>query len=202
MTLIAPPRRIHIIGNSGSGKSTLAARLANLIEAPVVELDALNWEPGWVGLNETNPAEFERRIRNATSGDAWVVAGSYSGFAKRLFWPRVECVIWLDFPASVLVWRVLRRSWRRWRTRELLWGTNRERFLPQLAVWSKKSLVWWILSQQRRRRREMRVAMLDPQWAHIRFLRLASAGEIDALAASFMKTWTQSLQEGTNLYHH
>lgn len=76
------PRRLHVIGNSGSGKSTLAARLAGIVSAPVVELDALNWEPGWVGLNETDPAEFERRIGAATAGDAWIVAGSYSRFAK------------------------------------------------------------------------------------------------------------------------
>lgn len=76
------PRRFHVIGNSGSGKSTLATRLAGMISAPVVELDALNWEPGWVGLNETDPAEFERRIGAATAGDAWIVAGSYSGFTQ------------------------------------------------------------------------------------------------------------------------
>jgi adenylate kinase family enzyme len=69
-------RRIHVIGNSGSGKSTLGARLALVLEIPFVELDALNWEPGWIGLNEADPAEFERRIREATSGEAWVVAGS------------------------------------------------------------------------------------------------------------------------------
>lgn len=196
MTGFAMPRRIHIIGNSGSGKSMLAARLAKLIAAPMVELDALNWAPGWVGLNETDPAGFERRILIATSGDAWIVAGSYSGFSKRAFWSRVECVVWLDFPVPVLVWRVLRRSWRRWRTRELLWGTNRERFLPQLAVWSKKSLVWWIVTQQRRKRREMQAAMLDPKWAHIRFIRLASMAEIEAFVSSFVDA--APLQAGTN----
>ena len=67
-------QRIHVIGNSASGKSTLAASLAESLDAAFVELDALNWLPGWVGLNETNPDEFERRIREATMGERWVVA--------------------------------------------------------------------------------------------------------------------------------
>ena len=73
-----PPigNRIHVTGNVASGKSTLARRLAEALDAPLVELDALNWLPGWVGLNATDPEEFERRIREATRGERWVVAGS------------------------------------------------------------------------------------------------------------------------------
>ena len=43
-------RRIHVTGNSCSGKSTLASQLASTLDVPLVELDALNWQPGWVGL--------------------------------------------------------------------------------------------------------------------------------------------------------
>jgi adenylate kinase family enzyme len=133
--------RIHVMGNTSAGKSTLAMRLAHALHVPFVELDALNWEPGWIGLNATNPAELERRIQVATVGDGWVVAGSYINFSQRVFWPRLQTVVWLDLP--LLVGRVLRRSWRRWRTKELFWGTNYERFWPQLMVWRKQdSLIW------------------------------------------------------------
>ena len=178
-------RRVHVIGNSATGKSTLAKRLAEALDADFVELDALNWLPDWVGLNNTDPDQLERRFEQATRGDAWVVAGSYTRFAQRTFWPRLDTVIWLDLPVPLLVWRVLRRSWRRWRTKELLWGTNVERFWPQLALWRKDdSLVYWVVSAQRGKREGMRAAMADPQWAHIRFVRLASVGEIEAFAAT------------------
>ena len=174
-------RRIHVMGNTSAGKSTLGTRLAHALDVPFVELDALNWEPGWIGLNATNPAEFERRIREATAGDGWVVAGSYTGFSQRAFWPRLQTVLWLDLPLPQLVWRVLTRSWRRWRTRELLWGTNYERFWPHLMVWRKAdSLVWWAVTQHRRKRRSMLAYMADPRWAHVHFVRLTSSAEVEA----------------------
>lgn len=172
-------RRIHVMGNTSAGKNTLGARLAHALAVPFVELDALNWQPNWIGLNATNPAEFERRIRAATAGAGWVVAGSYTGFSQRIFWPQLDTVVWLDLPLPLLVRRVLVRSWRRWRTRELLWGTNYERFWPQFMVWRKQdSLVWWAVTQQRRKRRSMLAYMADPCWAHIRFVRLISVAEI------------------------
>ena len=78
-------RRIHVVGNSCSGKSVLGKRLAAALQVPFVELDALNWRPGWVGLNETDPQRFESLIEEATAGDAWVVAGSYMSFSQRVF---------------------------------------------------------------------------------------------------------------------
>lgn len=178
-------RRIHVIGNSSSGKSTLGERLARLLDVPFVELDALNWEPNWVALNTTNPQEFERRIREATAGDGWVVAGSYQSFSQRLFWSRLDTVVWLDLPLPQLVRRVIVRSWRRWRTKELLWGTNYERFWPQLMVWRKEeSLVWWIVTQHRRKQRQLLQNMTDPRWSHIRFMRLTSPSEVEAFTVS------------------
>ena len=174
-------RRIHVTGNSCSGKSTLANQLAAALGIPGVELDALNWQPGWVSLADTNPEELERRLAEATRGEAWVVSGSYMGFSRKVFWPRVETVVWLDLPRYRLVWRVLIRSWKRWRPKELLWGTNYERFWPNLKVWNREdSLIWWIVTQQRRKRQRMRALMGDPAWNHITFIRLGSAAEIDA----------------------
>lgn len=174
--------RIHVVGSSGSGKSTLAAGLAAALNAKFVELDALNWAPGWVGLNETDPPALERRFREATAGERWVTAGSYTSIAQRSFWPRLDAIVWLDLPAGVSVFRMLRRSWQRWRRRELLWGTNVERFWPQLAVWrGEDSLLWWLVVHHARRRRNLFAAMADPRWAHIRFLRLVASADVAAL---------------------
>lgn len=172
-------RRIHVMGNSSSGKSTMAARLADILGADFVELDALNWEPGWVGLNAEDPDEFVRRIRAATAGDSWVVAGSYASISQRTFWDRLDTVVYLDLSVPRLLVRMFVRSWRRWRSGELLWGTNRESFWPHLVVWRKeRSLAWWIVTQQRPKRRALASWMTDPEWDHIRFITLASPDEI------------------------
>ena len=185
-------RRIHVIGNSCSGKSTLGQRLARILGVPFVEIDALNWQPGWVGLNATNPQELERRLNEATAGDGWIVAGSYMNFCQRTFWPRLEILVWLDLPLPQLVSRVLKRSWRRWRSKELLWGTNYEQFWPQLMIWRKEeSLLWWIVTQHKHKRSNMLACMTDPRWAHIRFIRLTSLAEIEAFASSIEETATK-----------
>lgn len=168
---------------SSSGKTTLAHRLAKAASAELVDLDALNWLPNWVALSDTNKDELERRFREATKGERWVTAGAYRAMAQRAFWPRLETIVWLDLPVALCVWRMLRRSWRRWRSGELLWGTNRERFWPQLMVWRRQdSLLWWIVTQHQRRRRECFQALADPRWSHIRFVRLVSRADVEDFA--------------------
>ena len=127
-------------GNSGSGKTTLAAQLAKALDTEFVDLDALNWEPGWTALNESDPDELERRFRAATAGERWVASGSYTRLCQRTFWPRLDTIVWLDLPLRLCAWRLIRRTWRRWRSRELLWGTNYERLWPNFMFWRKGQL--------------------------------------------------------------
>jgi adenylate kinase family enzyme len=179
---MTPPigQRLHVVGTTCSGKSTLAARLADALQVSVVELDALNWQPGWVALTETDPEAFETRLKEATAGDGWVVAGDYSGFTRRLCWPKLHTVVWLDLSLSLILWRVVSRSWRRWRSKELLWGTNRENFWTHLMLWrGADSLLWWAWTTHEKKRRRMVASMANPQWAHIRFVRLTSVREVE-----------------------
>ncbi len=182
---VNPGERILVWGNSCSGKSTLAQELAEHLDLEFVELDALNWLPDWVGLNATDPDLLEERIRDATAGDRWAVAGSYSEQAQATFWPRLQTIIWLDLPMWLLLIRVIRRSWIRWRTGEHLWGTNYESFWQQLKIWEKEdSLVWWIVTQHQKKRRDSHTYMTDPRWSHIRWVRLRSPKEVANLKRS------------------
>ncbi len=40
-------KRIVVVGTTGSGKTTLAGRLAERLNIPHVEQDALNWGSNW-----------------------------------------------------------------------------------------------------------------------------------------------------------
>ena len=172
---------MHVIGTTCSGKSTLAARLAQALQVPVVELDAINWLPGWVSLAATEPEAFALQVTTATSANGWVVAGSYADFTRHICWPRVHTVVWLDLPLPVILFRVIMRSWRRWRSKELLWGTNREDFWRQLMLWRREdSLLWWALTTHKPRSRRLLTEMLEPRWSHIRFVRLTSTQEVES----------------------
>jgi adenylate kinase family enzyme len=172
-------RRIIVVGSSCAGKSSLAERIAGLIDAPFIDLDALYWEPGWT---EPDDEVFRERVSAAISGDRWVVAGNYTRHLMPTAWPRADTVIWLDLPLSIMTWRVVRRSWRRWRTDELLWGTNRERFWQQFKLWDRdSSLIRFNFETHRSRRATFESAMADARWTNIQFLRLRSTKAVAAL---------------------
>lgn len=173
--------RILVYGSSCSGKSTLGERLAARLDCPFVELDALNWLPGWVGLDKTDPDQLMQRFRQATEGDCWVAAGSYTRFAQATFWPRLDTIIFLDLPRWLLILRVIRRSFRRWRTKELLWGTNYEDFWRQFAIWRREeSLIWWIWTNFDKRRQQVEETKVDPRWQHIHVIHLRGTAEVSA----------------------
>ena len=44
-------RRVVVVGCSGAGKSTLATRIADVLGAPHIELDALHWGPDWTPVD-------------------------------------------------------------------------------------------------------------------------------------------------------
>ena len=180
-------KRILVIGNSCSGKSTLAGFLASVLDVPFIELDSLNWEENWVSLAEKDPEELTRRFQKATSGECWVVAGSYTEYSKEIFWEKLETIIWLDMPMYLLIWRMLCRSWRRWRTNELLWGTNYERISSQLMFWRSESLLNWIIKQHQPKRNEMLQDYFSSEWGHIRFIRICSRNEINSFLKNEIK---------------
>ena len=76
--------RVAVVGTSGSGKTTLAGALAKALGARHVDLDAINWQPGWRDLNKDDPDEFVRRVSAAIAADAWVSCGNYGKVRPRV----------------------------------------------------------------------------------------------------------------------
>src|SRR5476649_990368 len=63
-------RRVVVFGTTGSGKSRLAERLGERTGLRVVELDALNWGPGW----QPAPLELLRhRVEREIRDGDWIV---------------------------------------------------------------------------------------------------------------------------------
>lgn len=99
-------QRIMIVGQPGSGKSTLARELELRTGLPVVHIDRIHWQAGWI---ERTREEKTRLCDEVEAREAWIFEGGHSAT-----WPnrlaRAEMLIWLDLPIWLRLWRVLRRS--------------------------------------------------------------------------------------------
>src|SRR4051812_35215811 len=144
----SPMQRVAVMGASGNGKSTLARELAGRLGVPYVELDALHHGPNWA---EPELEDFRRRVSEATAGDGWVVDGNYEWKLGELVTGRADTVVWLDLPLALILGRLWRRTYRRWRTQEELWNGNRESV--RAAFWGRESLFVWAVRSHFRHRR-------------------------------------------------
>jgi adenylate kinase family enzyme len=178
------PKRILILGPSGAGKSTLARRIGERLGIPVVHLDVINWNPGWV---QTECERFRERVAEAAAGDAWVMDGNYTTHLD-LRLPRAEAVIWLDLPRYVYfprtVWRMIRNYGRE---RGDIGPGCPERFdLPFLRDW-----VWTYPTRSRAQHAEL-LANLP---AGIHGIILRSPAEV----AKFTNNLPRSLDSGAGV---
>ena len=178
-----PYTRLVVIGTTSSGKSTLAEKLSQRLALDFVELDALYWQPNWVG---TPNDEFAAKVDNATHGDRWVVAGNYSR-TRPITWPRAQAIIWLDYPFLTVFWRLITRTIRRNLTREELWGTNTDRFWIHFKLWSDESLVKWLFKTYWRRKREIPTLFELPEYQHLDLIHFKTPKETDAWLKSLMR---------------
>ena len=166
-------RRVSVVGTSGAGKTTFAATVAARLGVPHVELDGLHWEAGWV---EAAPDVFRERAESAVAGDAWVIDGNYR-VVRPLVWGAADTVVYLDLPLPTLLLRIVTRTARRSRSRELLWGTNRE---SARRLLTRDSLLLWLVTTHRRRRQEMAEDLRRPEYRHLSVHVFRSARAADA----------------------
>jgi hypothetical protein len=114
--------RILCFGATGSGKSMMAAALAEILGLPLTLVDDLCWGRGWV----QTPIELQdARIVPVLESDAFVIDSVYRRH-NVIALANVDVVVALDYPRLVSLARLVRRTTRRIRTRELVCNGNVE----------------------------------------------------------------------------
>jgi adenylate kinase family enzyme len=159
-------KRIAVIGTSCSGKTLLAQKIAQHLNYPHFELDAIHWLPDW---KSRSPSEFRGLINEAVAKECWVIDGNYST-VQDIIWGRATHVIWLNYPFHTVFWRAVRRTVRRVFTREEIFSKNRETFT--LAFLSRESILWWVITTFHRRRKKYRSLLTEEKYSNITFIEL------------------------------
>jgi adenylate kinase family enzyme len=162
-------KRVAIIGGSGAGKTTLGKELAKRIDGVFVEVDAIQHKANW---EKATGEEIRDAIYAALEGqDRWVIDGTREREVGDYISSRADIIVWLDLALIAKLIRLVRRSWKRVRNREILWNGNFETWRNVVVGWD--SVLGHPLRTHFARRR-MVLARED----HQKIVRLRSAREV------------------------
>jgi adenylate kinase family enzyme len=169
-------QRIAIIGTSGAGKTTLGRALARRIGGVFIEVDALAHKANWVNATD----EELRAGMDAAMADTdrWVIDGTFQRRLGDFVTARADLIVWLDLPLTTILLRLWRRSWRRVRTREVLWNGNIETW-RDVCIGRDSVLI----GAMRRHFRNRHAWPRNPDRARI--LRLRTPAEVENWLATF-----------------
>lgn len=99
--------RVMVIGNGGGGKTTLAYQIAEKYTLPLVEIDTIQFQPGWA---RTEESLLRQTIKDAHDLDRWII----DGFGP---WDQIEeraaladTLIFVDHPIWVHCWWACERQ--------------------------------------------------------------------------------------------
>lgn len=174
------PSRVLFYGVTGSGKTTAARRLAEVTGLPLVDVDEVCWQPGWV---QVPVEEQRRRFTEVCAGDRWVLDTAY-GVWTDLALARAELVLALDYPRRVSLARLVRRTASRIVQRTEVCNGNRE------TVWralDDDSIIRWHFRSFRSKRERIRAWEADPAMPPV--LRFTRPRDLDA--------WIDAVAVGT-----
>ena len=130
------PQRVLVAGSSGSGKTTVAAAVAEVLDLPRVELDALFHGPAW-----TPRPSFVDDVRRFAATEQWVTEWQYPA-VRDLLADRADLLVWLDLSRARVMRQVTVRTLRRRWRREPLWNGNVEPPLRTVLTDPEHMLRW------------------------------------------------------------
>ena len=172
--LAARARRVLVVGVTGSGKTTLARELEARRGIPLVDVDALAWQPGWV---KTPDAQLVAAVSTVVTGPQWVLDSAW-GAIRPVVLEHVDLVVGLDLPRHVSFTRLARRTATRLVTRERICGDNVESWRQ---TFSPSSILVWHARSFASKRRLVRAWEADPDLPPV--LRLTTPAEVRAFLA-------------------
>ncbi|TDR32304.1 shikimate kinase [Hydromonas duriensis] len=164
-------KRVVVIGNSCAGKTTFANELAHQLGCSMIDLDELFWDKNWT---PKTTKDFIQLTAQAVSDQEWIVAGDFS-IVRNIIWSRATLIIWLDYSFSVIIWRSLRRTFRRLLTQESLWHGNHESF--KRVFLSRDSILLWVIRTFKQNRLKYSTLQQQNEYSHLKWATLQQPQE-------------------------
>jgi adenylate kinase family enzyme len=146
--------------------------LAVKIRLPIVHMDQLLWQSGWV---QTNRTALDEKIALAVAQPYWIMEGMFARtLPQRL--GRADTVIWLDVGRLTSLARVVRRTlWHYGRTRPDMTPGCPERFDLEFFRY-----IWSFQTDER----PVIIGALDQCGRHARIVRLRSPRDVNLFLSS------------------
>ena len=177
-------KKIYIIGTTGSGKSTAAKKISKKFGIPHIELDSIyqgkNWESLEASLFQQQVTE---RLLNLQT---WITDGNYSQ-VREIILNQADTVIWLDYPLLTVLFRVIRRTFKRLIDKEELWNGNRESW--RRTFFHRENVILWALKTHKRRQKENIKLYSNTINSHLKIYRFIKPSELeDWIQLNMLKT--------------
>ncbi len=83
----------------------MAVKLGEVLRLPVIHLDKLFWQHGWIAMKSE---KWREKVRSLVAEEKWIIDGNFNG-SLDIRPPQADGVIFLDFATSVCVRRVSKR---------------------------------------------------------------------------------------------
>jgi adenylate kinase family enzyme len=169
---------VLVAGTSGAGKTTVARRIAEALDIPHVEIDALYHGPGW-----TPRESFEPDVHQFSSGPTWVTEWQYEP-VREVLAGRADLLVWLDPTRATVMQQVIRRTLQRRLRREVLWNGNIEQPLRTIFT-DAEHIVRWAWSTHHKS--ALRVAALQQRRPDLVIVRLDNRAAIERWLAGSLQ---------------
>lgn len=132
--------KIAIIGYSGSGKSTLAAFLSERFSVPVLYIDTVQFEPGWVVREHEEKLGMVRAFLDENSENGWVIDGNYRKLEYDRRMEEADLIVFMNFNRINCLMRAWKRARRfKGKTRPSMTVGCDEKFDHEFRMWILKN---------------------------------------------------------------
>lgn len=99
-------KKISLIGGPSTGKSTLAENMGRKLHLPIIHMDGINYEPGWIQVDKE---KRDTIIRNYIENPEWIMEGTYTSTLKERL-EKSDLVIFLDYSTFIKMKGIFQRT--------------------------------------------------------------------------------------------